>query len=280
MEKITIQQWSIPLASNLIIQTYTTNGEHYLPSLQNSNMIGFDDTCKINIQVPTSTTNLTTETFTTNGSKTPPSGYDGWSSININVPEKTLTNQTFTTNGRKTPPSGYDGWSSININVPQNTVNLTSTTFTSNGRKIPPSGYDGWNDIWVAVNTNTQTLTADHNDTYTPDSGYIGFSSVTVNVPPTAPLFNKISLAISGSYGEPQIYISNMETRYAGRSVTFVLDDPINAPEQWQKKYLLFCLYKINTGQWVLSCEFIHETTAAYAPQYNYYYWYTNIIKT
>ena len=185
MEKITIQQWSIPLASNQIIQTYTTNGEHYLPSLQNSNMIGFDDTCKINIQVPTSTTNLTTQTFTTNGTKTPPSGYDGWSQISISVNTNTQTS-TITNNGTYTPDSGYIGFSSVTVNVPQNTSNLISKTYTTNGWKYPPSGYDGFSSVYINVPQNTINLTTETfttNGTKTPPSGYDGWSSININVP-------------------------------------------------------------------------------------------------
>lgn len=69
------------------------------------------------------------------------------------------------------------------------TVNVTPTlqtkTITSNGSYTPDTGYDGFSGVTVNVPSEScslQTKTVNSNGTYTPDSGYDGFSEFTVDV--------------------------------------------------------------------------------------------------
>ena len=131
--------------------------------------------------------------YTENGqySIVPPSGYDGFSSVNVTVDVEngdcnlTTSTVTITDDGEHiiTPPEGYDGFSK-----------LASATFTENGSY---NREDGWNTVTVNVDTVTPynegvedgkdaqkalmtSLTAVSNGTYTREDGY---NEVVVNVP-------------------------------------------------------------------------------------------------
>lgn len=102
----------------------------------------------------------------------PPSGFDGFSSVNVTVDvdqsacNLTTSTVTITGNGEHTitPPEGYDGFTEVIVNVENDCddryddgvadqkAKLTSTTFTENGSY---SREDGWNAVQVNVDTVT-----------------------------------------------------------------------------------------------------------------------------
>lgn len=164
---------------------------------------------------------LQDKSFTTNGTKTPDTGYDGFSSVTINVPQTVTANGTITDIAKYGDPtyqsSGNNHYYTVatraygtnltntgnyfekNITVNasdayqdgftegrKSTAVLQTKSFTTNGTKTPDSGYDGFSSVTVNVpqtTANLQTKTFNTNGTKTPDSGYDGFSKVTVNVP-------------------------------------------------------------------------------------------------
>ena len=146
--------------------------------------------------------------YTENGqySVIPPSGFDGFSSVNVTVDvgckECNLTSSTVTVTGsgehKIDPPSGYDGFSEVIVNVDSGCedrydegvedqkAKLTSTTFTENGLY---EREDGWNSVQVDVDTVTPynngkedgaaeqkakltSLTVTNNGTYRREDGY------------------------------------------------------------------------------------------------------------
>lgn len=60
---------------------------------------------------------------------------------------------------------------------------LTTLVATANDTYTPPSGYDGFSSVEVDIQPALESLEATANDTYTPGDGYDGFSEVVVNVP-------------------------------------------------------------------------------------------------
>lgn len=150
--------------------------------------------------------------YTENGqySVVPPSGFDGFSSVNVTVdvdqnPCKLTTSTVNIADGGEhiiTPPEGYDGFSEVVVNVESDCgtcydegvadqkAKLTSTTFTENGNYIRE---DGWNAVQVNVDTVTPynngvadqkakltSLNVTQNGTYRREDGY---NEVVVNVP-------------------------------------------------------------------------------------------------
>lgn len=168
-----------------------------------------------------STATFQTKTFTTNGTKTPDSGYDGFSSVTINVPQTVTANGTITDIAKYGDPTYQSSGSNhyytvatraygtnltntgnyfeknITVNASdayqdgytegrKSTAVLQTKSITTNGTKTPDSGYDGFSSVTVNVPQTTaklQTKTFTTNGTKTPESGFDGFSSVTVNVP-------------------------------------------------------------------------------------------------
>lgn len=122
-----------------------------------------------------------TKTITANGTYTPSSGYNGFTSVTVEV--DTVNNQelTINQNGTYTPDEGYTGFSSVTVDI--NTVNNQELTVTTNGTYTPEDGYTGFSTVVVNVETvNNQDITLNANGTYTPDVGYTGFGTVTVDV--------------------------------------------------------------------------------------------------
>lgn len=158
--------------------------------------------------------------YTENGqySVIPPSGYDGFSAVNVTVDVDqsscNLTTSTvpITTNGEHTitPPEGYDGFSEVVINVDvdqgadcetcyangeaDQKARMTNATFVENGSYTRE---DGWNAVTVNVDTVTPynngkqdgideqkskltSLNVSSNGTYRREDGY---NEVVVNVP-------------------------------------------------------------------------------------------------
>ena len=127
---------------------------------------------------------LTNLNATENGEYEPPAGYDGFSSVSVDVPtEAQLQTKTITTNGTFEPDTGYDGFSSVSVNVQPP---LQTKSVTSNGTVTPDADYYGLSEVSVNVQPPLQTKSVTSNGTVTPDAGYYGLSEVSVNVP-TAP---------------------------------------------------------------------------------------------
>lgn len=154
--------------------------------------------------------------YTENGqySVVPPSGFDGFSSVNVTVDvdqsacNLTTSTVNITEGGEHTitPPEGYDGFSEVVVNVETDCgtcydegvadqkSKLTSTTFTQNGNYTRE---DGWNAVQVNVDTVTPynngkadgvaeqkakltSLNVTQNGTYRREDGY---NEVVVSVP-------------------------------------------------------------------------------------------------
>jgi len=112
--------------------------------------------------------------------------------VSGDVPVLESKSITINSNGSQNvlPSSGYDGLSSVtvNVSVPQPVEQIyKSISVTENGEHYiyPDTGYDvlGAARAIVNVPNGTETKTITSNGTYTPTSPNIGFSSVTVNVP-------------------------------------------------------------------------------------------------
>ena len=150
--------------------------------------------------------------YTENGeySITPPSGYDGLSSVKVTVnvdsggsydegyndgvadQKAKLTSTTFTENGTF---NREDGWNSVTVDVDTQTpydngfadgedaqkAKLSSLNVTANGTY---SREDGYNTVTVAVQPNNQNKAVNPSTTsqiISADSGYSGLGQVTVN---------------------------------------------------------------------------------------------------
>ena len=221
--------------------TITSNGQitfdpNEYPIVQpNKNTVYNRVNLDVNVQP-----NLTTQTITTNNTYYPPNGYDGFSSVTVNVPSTipSLQTLTITSNNTYYPNSGYDGFSSVTVNVPSTTPSLQTLTITSNNTYYPDSGYDGFSSVVanvqprlqnitksytsngtkyiqnespnydglgrvtvnINVSPNLQTKLITSNNVYTPDSGYDGFSEVNVQVPPTTPSLQTLTITSNNTY--------------------------------------------------------------------------------
>lgn len=163
-----------------------------------------------------------TKTITANGTYTPDSGYNGFTSVTVNVNTVKNQDKTITANGTYTPDAGYTGFGkvTVNINTVNNTVNntnLTVTPKTTSQSFTPASPYTGYGNVAVnavtsAIDSNitaaniksgvkilgvtgtlqaakvqaSKTLTVGSSTatvtTITPDSGYDGIASVKVDL--------------------------------------------------------------------------------------------------
>ena len=150
---------------------------------------GFDI---VEVNIPKERHNVMSKSITANGVYNS-DGDDVWNEVSVNVPERqpVLDTLNVITNGTYNAPSTIDGYSTVEVNVPQKTFNKTSLTkeYTSNGNYniTTPDGYDGISDVSVNVNVPSrepvlESLSITENGSYTPSSGVDGYNSVTVNV--------------------------------------------------------------------------------------------------
>ena len=115
--------------------------------------------------------------------------------------------------------AGYDGIKSVNLTVSvvdtdcfQRGYNsghtdgmadqkalLSSTAFTQNGEYTSVNGYSA---VTVSVHPNTTNLTTTVNGEFTPPSGFIGYSAVTVNVNSGDCLSNEFLIEVTSDYLE------------------------------------------------------------------------------
>ena len=122
--------------------------------------------------------------------------------------------KTITRNGTFTPDSGYNGFSSVTVDV--NTVHNQDISIGENGIYEPEEGYTGFSKVTVDINTvNNTNLTVTPkttNQTFTPPSPYTGYEKVTVNKV-TSSIDSNIKaanikknitiLGVTGTYEEP-----------------------------------------------------------------------------
>lgn len=156
-----------------------------------------------------------TKTITANGTYTPSSGYNGFTSVTVDV--DTVNNQTLTvtSNGTYTPSSGYTGFSSVTVNV--NTVKNQNITLTENGTYTPDSGYTGFGTVIVdVVIANNQDITITDEGVYTPDSGYTGFGTVTVDLTWIKEQLEALNAGDGESGGDTEISLQDITLTQAG----------------------------------------------------------------
>ena len=194
---------------NVTSKSITENGVY--------NSEGDDVWNEVSVNVPEKTFNTKsiTRTYTSNGqySIETPDGYDGISdvSVNVNVPERVPVLDTLNviSNGTYNAPSTIDGYSKVEVNVPQKTFNKTSLTkeYTANGQYSieTPYGYDGISDVNLTVNVPSkepvlESLSVIDNGTYTPSLGVDGYNSVEVNVPKERHNVTSKSITANGTY--------------------------------------------------------------------------------
>lgn len=87
---------------------------------------------------------------TENGTYNAPSGVDGFTPVEVNVPQRepVLESLSVTDNGTYTPSSGVDGYNIVSVNVPQSGGTgfdfnqLSSVSFETNGTTIDFTGLD------------------------------------------------------------------------------------------------------------------------------------------
>ena len=119
----------------------------------------------------------------------------GYDNINITVPTEDIT---ITQNGTYTAPSTVAGYKTVVVDIP-----LDDITITQNGHYTHPS-HGGYDDITVNVQPDLQTKTITENGTYTPDSGYDGFSRITVDVQGGGQaVIQPLTITANGTYTVP-----------------------------------------------------------------------------
>ena len=153
-------------------------------------------------------TRTETLTSTSGATYTPASGYNAITSIKVTPNNKALSVTPTTSAQSLTVPSGYSGYGTVSVGAVTKSIDsnivagniksgvsilgVTGTltelkgqtkTITANGTYKPDTGYNGFTSVTVNVNTvKNQDKTITANGTYTPDSGYTGFGKVTVNI--------------------------------------------------------------------------------------------------
>ena len=149
-----------------------------------------------------------TLTSTTGAVYTPEDGYNAITSIQVTPNNKPLSITPTTYAQTHTVPAGYSGHGDVTVGAVTNTIDsnivagniksgvtilgVTGTltelkgqtkTITANGTYTPDTGYTGFTSVTVNVDTvNNQDKTITANGIYTPDEGYTGFGTVTVDI--------------------------------------------------------------------------------------------------
>lgn len=164
-----------------------TENQIYTPAnFTNSSGETLEAFSSVTVNVPEKSIQETTKNIISNGTYNASSdGYDGYSSVTVQVPtDADLQSLTATENGTYTPADGYDGFNQVVVAVPDPVLEPTSVKSSTEVQTITPgTGVDGFNSITVnAISLQTKTVDPTTSDqTITPDNGYDGLSSVTVN---------------------------------------------------------------------------------------------------
>ena len=131
---------------------------------------GVDGFTPVDVNVPSREPVLESLSITDNGTYTPSAGVDGFDSVDVNVPKEhhNVTSKSITANGVYNS-TGDEVWNEVSVNVPQKTFNKASVTkeYTSNGQYsiATPDGYDGISDVNLTVNVaSSGGGTADYSD--------------------------------------------------------------------------------------------------------------------
>jgi len=162
--------------------TLTANGTYtYIPTSADALS---EVTIDVSINTAPTLQSKTVDSSTSQQAVQADSGYDGLSQVVVNryvLDSKTVDSSTVS----QTVTSSEDGLSSVTVNP--YTVEADSSTLTANGHyEFTPANADALSkvEIDVSINTvNNQSKTADSStssQTITPDNGYTGLSSVTI----------------------------------------------------------------------------------------------------
>ena len=175
------------------------------------------------LNTPTYTMQLEEKTITANGTYMPATGYSGFSKLVVSVPNQGYLNpvSVFSANSGQYYIVSKDNGNEItgsNVNYKMGVLAASPTIV----RLLNPAG-----DAQVAGSTPTYTIplttrSITSNGTYTPASGNVGFSSVSVNVPQG--YFNPKAV-FSASSGQYYIVAKDGNNEITGSSVTYKLGE-------------------------------------------------------
>lgn len=125
----------------------------------------------------------TTISITANGTYTPPSAYNGFSEVVVDVDTVLNTDLNVTANGIYTPSYPYTGFGTVTVDI--NTVNNTDITITKEGVYTPEEPYTGFETVTVDFSSQLQEKTIIPTNTITeiiPDTNKVGMTKVTVDL--------------------------------------------------------------------------------------------------
>lgn len=193
-----------------------------------------------------------TKTITANGTYTPSSGYNGFTSVTVDVDTVKNQDKTITANGTYTPDAGYTGFGTVTVNINTvNNTNLTVTPKTTSQSFTPASPYTGYGTVTVnavtsAIDSNitaaniksgvkilgvtgtlqagkvqaSKTLTVGSTTatttTITPDSGYDGIASVTVDLTWIKEQLEALNAGDGESGGDTEVSLQDITLTQAG----------------------------------------------------------------
>lgn len=98
-----------------------------------------------------------------------------------------ITGLSVSANGTYTATGGVDGYSPVNVSVPERIPVTESLSVSINGTYTPETGVDGFSQVDVSVIPPLQSKSITVNGLVTPDEGYYGLSAVDVSVPEQKP---------------------------------------------------------------------------------------------
>jgi len=207
-------QVSEPSVESSKTVTITENTTTTITPSSNYNSIG---QLEIITNIPSDVNNQNLQTITENGTYTPETGYSGFNSFTVNVPQPLIQqNKSITLTNNQTgiiipPDNGFDAFDQItvNVDVPTNDTVINNQNvnnnnlITRNGFYAPDSQHTGFNAFTVAIplqkdkNINVngnlgQTIV------FTPDAGYAGFEQTIIRVIP--PSYQTKTITNNGTY--------------------------------------------------------------------------------
>lgn len=192
---VKVQQDALTINPTTSKQTFTAIDEYhgYSPVTVNAVTSAIDSNIKagnikkgVTILGVTGTSvelNTTTLNITANGTYTPTTPYNGFSTVTVDVDTVNNTNIKITKNGIYNAPNPYTGFGTVTVDI--NTVNNTDITISANGTYTPKPPYTGFGTVVVDFSSKMQekTITPTATTTVvTPDSGKYGLSKVTIDL--------------------------------------------------------------------------------------------------